>query len=90
MLGLDRRACETSGFVPRRRINLSLPPVDLGETLTGFEPANLAVYASHDIGAVVIVVPAADVELVLSPHSAIDVVLKLVGSLNRLQSGDGA
>jgi hypothetical protein len=45
------------------------------------------VYPDAEIGAVVLSADALEIELVLSPASAIDTVMRMVGALQRLQRG---
>ena len=72
--------CESSGgFTPRKRVHLSLPNYNYG-----LEPAHLVVMPDHALDAVVLTVPEADLEIVLSVHSAISTILKLVGAVDRL------
>lgn len=71
-------------FARRRPLNLSLPP---GEAITGLAAADLTVYPDAEIGAVVLSADALEIELVLSPASAIDTVMRMVGALQRLQRG---
>jgi hypothetical protein len=63
-------------FARRRPLNLSLPP---GEAITGLAAADLTVYPDAEIGAVVLSADALEIELVLSPASAIDTVMRMVG-----------
>jgi hypothetical protein len=48
------------------------------------EPADLKIRADHDLGAVVVQVPDADVELVLSFTGATDLIIGLVKAIDRV------
>jgi hypothetical protein len=64
---------------------------DLDTLDLGFEPkeAELRVRCDRDLNAVVLEIKAAEIEIVLSMSAAIDVVLRMVGALDRLATGGG-
>jgi hypothetical protein len=61
------------------------------DDLVGLVPAEVSVNSDLELGAIALSVPVAGIEMVLSPQSAIDLVLKLVASIDRVQrQGDGS
>jgi hypothetical protein len=78
------RRLDTLEAPPRlsSRLNLALPRNRFD---TGLDPAELVVLPDHDFGAVVLAIPDADgLELVLSPHSAVTLVMRIGTVLRRL------
>lgn len=68
-------------------INLALPDDRFDYGLT---PAVMGIRADPELDAVVMQVPEADLDLVMGIPAAIDLVLKLTASIERLQTkGDG-
>jgi hypothetical protein len=61
------------------------------DDIVGLVPAEVSVNSDLELGAIALSVPVAGVEMVLSSQSAIDLVLKLVASIDRVQrAGDGS
>jgi hypothetical protein len=54
----------------------------------GLESTRLVITTDPELEAVVIAMPQMDLELVLSMTSTIDMILKVIGVLDRLQEGD--
>jgi hypothetical protein len=76
---MDRRAVMT--------LHLSLP--DKPTFDVGLESTRLVITTDPELEAVVLAMPQIDLELVLSTTSTIDMILKVIGVLDRLQEGDG-
>jgi hypothetical protein len=69
-------------FPPRGRLHLSLPPRSLDEA------ADLSIHADHSLDALVLALDDHGVELILSVPATVDLMLRLVGALGRLQDGN--
>jgi hypothetical protein len=70
-------------FTPRRRVTLAIP-ADPDPWDYGLEAATLTVRTDQDLDAVVISVPAAGLELLLSVHATLDLLLRLVSATDAL------
>ena len=67
-------------------LHLSLP--DQPTFDVGLEFMRLVITTDPELEAVVLAMPQIDLELVLSTTSTVDIILKVIGVLGRLQGGD--
>jgi hypothetical protein len=67
-------------------LHLSLP--DKPTFDVGLESTRVVITTDPALEAVVLAIPQIDLELVLSTTSTIDMILKVIGVLDRLQGGD--
>jgi hypothetical protein len=67
-------------------LHLSLP--DKPTFDVGLESTRLVITTDPELEAVVLAIPQMDLELVLSITGTVDMILKVIGILDRLQGGD--